>query len=75
MQKEKKTPKGILFRHASVVTFSHHASGPVISKCWVSMRNKCKKAFRAEAIPKDTNEKRPHNANLKETKPELNRFV
>lgn len=27
--------------------------------------NKCKKAFRAEAIPKDTNEKRPHNANLK----------
>lgn len=65
MQKEKKTPKGILFRHASVVTFSHHASGPVISKCWVSMRNKCKKAFRAEAIPKDANEKRPHNANLK----------
>ena len=37
MQKETTTAKGVLFRHASVVTFSHHASGLDISKCEVSM--------------------------------------
>ena len=63
MQKETTTAKEVLFRHASIVTFSHHASGLDISKVRGFHDNMCKKAFSAAAIPKDAYEKRPHNAN------------
>lgn len=67
IKKEIRTAKGIPCRHASAVTFSYHATRPVIHTCWVFMTDTCKKSvLGAEVIPKDAkNEKRPHNANIK----------
>lgn len=78
MQKEKtNTAKGILYRHASSVTFSHHATSPVIYTCWVSMTTRARKPLGAEAIPKDAKrEKAPqckHKSKL--TRPELIGFA
>lgn len=55
MLKEKgnKRPKGFLYRHASTVTFSLHATGPVIYACCVSMTTHARKHLGAEAVPKD----------------------
>jgi len=77
--RKKKTiaAKGIFHRHASAVTFSHHATGPVISTCWVFMTPRARKPLGAEAIPKDAKqEKAPqckHKSKL--TRPELIRFA
>lgn len=82
-RKEKtSTAKQILYRHASVVTFSHHATGPIISTCWVSITHARKPFFifyffGAEAIPKGAKrEKAPQcKQKIKLTKPELIGFV
>src|SRR4029434_479223 len=41
-----------LFRHASIVTFSHHAEMSLISNCWVSMTTRAQKPSEEEAIPR-----------------------
>lgn len=45
--------RGFLYRHASTVTFSRHATGPVIYTCCVSMTTHARKHLGAEAVPKD----------------------
>lgn len=71
------TAKRIQYRHASAVTFSHRATAPVISACWVSMTTRARKLLGAEAMPKDAKrEKAPqckHKSKL--TRPELIGFA
>lgn len=81
-RKKIKTAKGILCRHASAVTFSYHATVPVVYTCWVFMTTHARKlffvCFRCRSNTKGCkNEKRPHNANIKVklTRPELIGFA